>query len=360
LHYLQSCLRMIIFGSSVANVTPTYLLLHLTNSLPGLLCVFIGYSTHHKGYRCLNLSSNRVIISRHVIFDETSFPFAERHGPSTSANMEFLDFSDDVVPAPIGHSHTLFPASLSPSTSDAPVVPAGPRVAELGTPPGVTSAPTGPSVTVPGAPEIAEDDVPVPALYVPPALRSPGPPSAPCAAMSSSSPAPRAAPEMGASPRHLYVPPALRAGASPSTTTTGSAPPPAPRGPPPGFPPLRPERLFVHHYSRRPRPLAAPAPATSAVPAATPPVTAAPLPKGAVPVHPVSNQHAMGSRSKSSFRMPAAYHTGSLSPVPKTFHSALADPNWRAAMEEEHRALLQNDTWDLVPRPPRANIVTSK
>jgi len=44
----------------------------------------------------------------------------------------------------------------------------------------------------------------------------------------------------------------------------------------------------------------------------------------------------------------------------KTFRSALADPNWRAAMEEEHHALLQNDTWDLVPRPPRANIVTGK
>jgi len=213
------------------------------------LCVFLGYSAHHKGYRYLDLSSNRVIISRHVIFDETTFPFAERHGPSTLADLEFLDFTDDVVPAPIGHSHTLFPVGLSPSTSDAPVVPVGPRVAELGTPPGVTSAPAGPSVTMPGAPEVADDDVPVPALYVPLALRSPGPPSVPRAAMSSSSPAPRAAPEMGASPHHLYVPPALRAGASSSTTTTGSAPPPAPSGPPPGFPPLRPERLFVSAFA---------------------------------------------------------------------------------------------------------------
>jgi len=58
--------------------------------------------------------------------------------------------------------------------------------------------------------------------------------------------------------------------------------------------------------------------------------------------------------------MLALYHAVPLSLVPKTFRSALADPNWRAAMEEEHGALLQNHTWDLVPRPPRANVVTGK
>jgi hypothetical protein len=42
--------------------------------------------------------------------------------------------------------------------------------------------------------------------------------------------------------------------------------------------------------------------------------------------------------------MPALYHTTPLSVVPKTYRSALADPNWRAAMVEEHDALLQNHT----------------
>jgi hypothetical protein len=38
-------------------------------------CVFIGYSTIHKGYKCLDLTTNRVYISCHVVFDETIFPF---------------------------------------------------------------------------------------------------------------------------------------------------------------------------------------------------------------------------------------------------------------------------------------------
>jgi hypothetical protein len=38
-------------------------------------CVFIGYSSDHKGYRCLDLSINRILISRHIVFYEACFPF---------------------------------------------------------------------------------------------------------------------------------------------------------------------------------------------------------------------------------------------------------------------------------------------
>uniref|UniRef100_C6JRK6 Reverse transcriptase Ty1/copia-type domain-containing protein n=1 Tax=Sorghum bicolor TaxID=4558 RepID=C6JRK6_SORBI len=219
--------------------------------------------------------------------------------------------------------------------------------------PDAACAPAGPHEAVPGAPlESPEDteDPPTPALYVP-------------LCCGRTSIAPRVAPELpdASSPS---APPA----SSPALV-------PVPRGPPPGFPPLRPARDFTYVYTRRPRePPAAPAAASTAAPAApgAPSVAAAPaaplstaapaalLPKGAVPVPPVANQHPMSTRSKSGYKMPALYHAVPLSPVPNTFRSALADPNWRAAMEEEHGALLQNHTWDLVPRPPRANIVTGK
>jgi histone deacetylase 1/2 len=42
-------------------------------------CAFIGYSNMHKGYKCLDISTGRVYISRDVVFDESVFPFSELH-----------------------------------------------------------------------------------------------------------------------------------------------------------------------------------------------------------------------------------------------------------------------------------------
>jgi hypothetical protein len=49
-----------------------------------------------------------------------------------------------------------------------------------------------------------------------------------------------------------------------------------------------------------------------------------------------------------------------LSLIPTWVREALADPNWHRAMEEEYRALLANQTWDLVPRLSSCNVVTGK
>lgn len=44
-----------------------------------LLCVFLGYMDNYKGYRCYYPPTGRVYISRHVIFDENSFPFSGKY-----------------------------------------------------------------------------------------------------------------------------------------------------------------------------------------------------------------------------------------------------------------------------------------
>ena len=44
-------------------------------------CVFLGYPKNHRGYKCLDLTSNKIIICRNVLFDETHFPYAKLHTP---------------------------------------------------------------------------------------------------------------------------------------------------------------------------------------------------------------------------------------------------------------------------------------
>jgi hypothetical protein len=57
------------------------------------VCVFLGYPSEHKGYHCLDLPTNRVIISLHVMFDELTFPFADLSTPPSS-HFDFLSNMD--------------------------------------------------------------------------------------------------------------------------------------------------------------------------------------------------------------------------------------------------------------------------
>ena len=49
-----------------------------------------------------------------------------------------------------------------------------------------------------------------------------------------------------------------------------------------------------------------------------------------------------------------------VSTEPKRFKFAAKNPAWFAALDEEIRALQQNNTWTLVPRPANTDIVGSK
>jgi len=39
-------------------------------------CLFLGYSTNHKGYKCLS-PSGKVFVSKDVVFNETRFPYSD-------------------------------------------------------------------------------------------------------------------------------------------------------------------------------------------------------------------------------------------------------------------------------------------
>jgi hypothetical protein len=82
-----------------------------------------------------------------------------------------------------------------------------------------------------------------------------------------------------------------------------------------------------------------------------------------ISITPVANAHPMRTRGKAGIAQPVDrinLHAVPMSPLPRSVRAALSDPNWRSAMQAEYDALLANDTWSLVPRPPGVNVVTGK
>jgi len=72
-----------------------------------LLCVFTGYNEKYKGYRCYHPPIGKVYINRHVLFDESKFPFSDVYSgkvssvesPLLSAWQESFQPKQDTAPA---------------------------------------------------------------------------------------------------------------------------------------------------------------------------------------------------------------------------------------------------------------------
>ncbi|PKU68501.1 Retrovirus-related Pol polyprotein from transposon TNT 1-94 [Dendrobium catenatum] len=106
-------------------------------------CLFLGYHESYKGYKCLNVSTNKILFSRHVTFEEDLFPFSlSPTHPSTSPS----------VPASSTNPYLLLPTStLSTShvthqPSNSPTTPTSPTeqtnlTSQPTTPPHTTSSP---------------------------------------------------------------------------------------------------------------------------------------------------------------------------------------------------------------------------
>jgi histone deacetylase 1/2 len=85
-------------------------------------CVFLGYNNMHKGFKCLDISTSRIYISRDVIFDEQIFPFAELHanaGARLRSDIELLPSNLYDSSLPFG-STTISSTDVINSTSNPP------------------------------------------------------------------------------------------------------------------------------------------------------------------------------------------------------------------------------------------------
>jgi hypothetical protein len=65
------------------------------------MCAFFGYSSFHKGYKCLDIATGRVYISRDVVFYEDVFPFPQFHpNPGAQLRSKIL-----LLPPPLHNSY---------------------------------------------------------------------------------------------------------------------------------------------------------------------------------------------------------------------------------------------------------------
>lgn len=59
--------------------------------------VFLGYSPMHKGFKCLEVNTDRVYISCDVVFDERIFPFEKVHPNSRALQCEVSLLPHDLL-----------------------------------------------------------------------------------------------------------------------------------------------------------------------------------------------------------------------------------------------------------------------
>jgi len=220
-------------------------------------CVFLGYPSNHRGYKCYDISLNKIIVCRHVIFDESEFPFSKLHTLNPT-NYQFLD--NEVSPY---INHLITQTNQSPRTPNIPQQNSQPP-AQLG------SALTSPTFRPQPQPnqthrtEISTSNQPT---------------SQPTQNLPSTS-----------TPPNIPLPAIYQ-------STVSSDNKPATRSHHGNF---KPNQKYINLHTE---------------------VTKSPLPRNPV--------------------------------------LALKDPNWKMAMDDEYNALIQNKTWDLVPRPPDANVIHS-
>jgi histone deacetylase 1/2 len=280
----------------------------------------------HKGFKCLEISSGRVYISRDVVFDETEFPFSKLHSNAGARLKEEISLLPLNLLNPDGSEQLGGHMSNLPDESNGP----GENFGE-------NRATNTPNLSVEGTGQenagIGADSSVLPAAVQASASGSEAnqPPLAPAPVD-----------QHGAATSSQHGPPARQG----ETTAVGARTDPAP----------------------------APVPAGSSVDAADQTgscvdatAQAAGAPDQANSQSATPNQSRPRTRLQSGIRKEKVYTDGTIkysfftsSDEPRNLEEALNDKNWKKAMDSEYMALMKNKTWHLVPPRKGINVVDCK
>ena len=244
-------------------------------------CVYLGPAPNHRGSKCYNMSSGKIIICRHVRFIENIFPFSKIKNVDKST-YDFLDDNSSLNHF-LSHNPNIVQSTTPPSSIERPSPHSGPNS---------LASPNSLQTTIPHS-----------------ISQGLGFPSQPNPSVTPSSPIP-----------HAVTPP-------------------------------RPEHLLE---SENPTP-------TSPTPQIHSSSTQQHIPAT------MQRTHHMTTRSINGiFKPNPTFHTNltvdttpEISPIPKNPVSALRDKNWKTAMWDEFIALIDNNTWELVPKPSNVNVIRS-
>jgi transposase InsO family protein len=271
-------------------------------------CIFIGFSPNHKGYKCFDPVSQRVYLSRHVVFDETLFPAAQRSLSSIYPQNNMPNVSPAVIQLP--DISSTFPIPPTPPTSTPPTL-------HHTTPAHYVSSPPHPSITPP--------------VHILP----PTSPNTPLPTL----------------PTNLSPLPSLLSTPQDPTTHFPTLSLPTPMS----------ESGFSDLVSTAP---------VSSLQVETLPTTQNQASSSLQEPHQMITRSKTGSLKPKNFgdykvfystKHPLLALYSSLTVAePSCFSDAVKSPSWREAMNQEFDALLKNHTWSLCPLPPGRHPVRTK
>ena len=274
-------------------------------------CVFLGYASNSKGYLCLDPLTSRIYVSRHVVFNESHYPFSSStsscHQPSQSTPSSWL--SNLLFFHPCQLSSVLGP---TPQSSPSP----SPRPTQS------TASPlqnTLPSVLGP-----------IPLSLNPPIISGPNLESLPITQPDSSTPHPNPYNTLSSSTSSALPNPIV-----PVHHTANSSP---------CFSILPNPTAPAHHTVSPPPSSILPNPTTTINPTAT----INPIPT--LSFHPMQTWSKSGIVKKKCFAFSTTINY--LETEPPNYTIASKIPEWRAAMASEFDALHRQHTWSLVPPCP--------